>query len=148
MKTIKFIAYKTDSQIWAFDHEHNSTIAEPLCNGTESVIDEYFELFSNRKPKVGDEIEIIASIEELKESDTILSFQKTDNEGTTYLDMVLFENVWLCPWLQSYFGFIPSELYIKLTPLNKGLKNINKNYSNPFAKYLKKAKDENISGVS
>lgn len=139
---IKILAYKTESGIWAFDHDHNSTIREPLCNGTELVLDEYFKIDMNREAVAGDQIEIIASIEDFENSTTVLSFQSTDDSGTTYLDMVLFEEVWLCPWLQSYFGHKPSELYVKLNSVNPGLKNFNKNYANPFSKYLKKDQDQ------
>jgi hypothetical protein len=142
MNSIKFVAYKLDSGIWAFDHEHMNTVAEPLCNGTERVMDEYFEIDMKRKPVYGDQMEVSVSVEDFEESDTVLTFQSTNDTGTTYLDMVLFENVWLCPWLQSYFGYKPSELYVKLTPVNPGLKNFNKNYANPFAKYVKTEQDE------
>lgn len=142
MNNINFIAYRLDSGAWAFDHEHMNTVAEPLCNGTELVMDQYFEIDMKRKPISGDQMQVSVSVEDFEESDTVLSLQSTNDSGTTYLDMVLFENVWLCPWLQSYFGYKPDTLYVKLTPVNPGLKNFNKNYANPFAKYLKKEQDE------
>jgi hypothetical protein len=147
---LKILAYKTEVGDWAFDHEHMNTVGEPLCNGTELVIDEYFKLDMKRAPVVGDQILIQVDTEDFDDSDTVLSFQSTNDLGTTYLDMVLFENVWLCPWLQSYFGYKPSELYVKLKPINPGLKNIQTNYAHPFHKYLKDKKNgnENISGVS
>jgi len=147
---LEIIACKTEYGVWEFDHEHLNTIAEPFCNGTEVVMDEYFEIGMRRKPIPGDLIHIIVSTEDFKDSDTVLSFQSTNDEGTIYLDMVLFEEVWLCPWLQSYFGYKPSELYVKLNPVNPGLKNIQTNYFNPFHKYLKDKKNgnENISRVS
>jgi hypothetical protein len=139
---ITFTARKTDYSIWVFDHDHLNTVNEPLCNGTELVIDQYFEIFMKRKPIPNDLIQITVNTEDFEDSDTILSFQSTNDNGTVYLDMVLFEEVWLCPWLQSYFGYKPSDLYVKLTPVNPGLKNIQTNYSNPFRKYLKKDKKE------
>ena len=142
MNNINFIAYRLDSGAWVFDHEHMNTVAEPLCNGTELVMDQYFEIDMKRKPISGDQMQVSVSVEDFEESDTVLSLQSTNDSGTTYLDMVLFENVWLCPWLQSYFGYKPDTLYVKLTPVNPGLKNFNKNYANPFAKYLKKEQDE------
>ena len=148
---IYFIAYKTEFGIWAFDHEHQNTVAEALCNGTELVLDEYFRIGMNRDPKPNDKMEVFVSTEDFEESDTVLSFQSTNDSGTVYLDMVLFEEVWLCPWLQSYFGYKPSELYVKLTPVNPGLKNFNKNYATPLAKYVKKKEDEldkMIEGIS
>jgi hypothetical protein len=147
---LQIIAYKTESGHWEFDHDHLNTVGEPLCNGTELVIDDYFEIDMKRKPVPGDQMHIIVDTEEFKDSDTVLTFQSTNAEGTIYLDMVLFEEVWLCPWLQSYFGHKPSELYVKLSPVNPGLKNINTNYAHPFHKYLKDKTNgnENISGVS
>jgi hypothetical protein len=139
---IYFIAQRTESGIWVFDHKHMNTVAEPLCNGTELVLDEYFRIDMKRDPKPNDQMHVLVSTEDFEDSDTILSFQSTNDNGTVYLDMVLFEEVWLCPWLQSYFGYKPSDLYVKLTPVNPGLKNIQTNYSNPFRKYLKKDKKE------
>ena len=135
---------------WVFDHKHQNTVNEPLCNGTELVLDEYFRIGMNRDPKPNDKMEVFVSTEDFEGSDTVLSFQSTNDSGTIYLDMILFEEVWLCPWLQSYFGYKPDTLYVKLTPVNPGLKNFNKNYANPFHKYLKDKKNgnENISRVS
>ena len=147
---IYFIAQRTGSGIWVFDHEYMNTVAEPLCNGTELVLDEYFRIDMKRDPKPNDQMHVLVSTEDFEDSDTVLSFQSTNDGGTVYLDMVLFEEVWLCPWLQSYFGYKPSELYVKLSPVNPGLKNINTNYAHPFHKYLKDKKNgnENISRVS
>jgi hypothetical protein len=139
---IYFIAQRTESGIWVFDHKHMNTVAEPLCNGTELVLDEYFRIDMKRDPKPNDQMHVLVSTEDFEDSDTVLSFQSTNDGGTVYLDMVLFEEVWLCPWLQSYFGYKPSELYVKLEPINPGLKNIQTNYTNPFAKYLKKDQDQ------
>lgn len=115
---INFIARKTEYGIWEFDHEHQNTVAEALCNGTELVLDEYFRIGMKRDPKPQDQIEVYVSTEYFKDSDTVLTFQSTNDQGTTYLDMFLSKVVWLCPWLQSYFGYKPSELYVKLKPVN------------------------------
>jgi len=45
----------------------------------------------------------------------------SDEDGTTYTDTTLCVPVWLCPWLQGYFGFVPEEIYVKVKPINKGL---------------------------
>ena len=140
--SLQIIAYKTESGHWEFDHDHLNTVGEPLCNGTELVMDDYFEIDMKRKSVSGDQMHIIVDTEDFEDSDTVLSFQSTNDSGTVYLDMVLFEEVWLCPWLQSYFGYKPSELYVKLTPVNPGMKNIQTNYANPLCNYLKKDKNE------
>lgn len=149
MTDISFIAYKTKTGDWAFDHEHMNTVGEPLCNGTELVMDEYFRIDMKRDPVVGDQMFIQVDTEDFEGSDTVLSFQSTNDLGTNYLDMVLFENVWLCPWLQSYFGYKPDILYVKLKPINPGLKNIQTNYAHPFNKYIKNNNNgkKDISGI-
>jgi hypothetical protein len=131
---IEFIARRTPT-CWVFDHEHQNTIDEPLCNGTDKVIDEYYELFSKKKPKVADQIKITASTEDFENSDTVLDFQRSADGGSVYLDMVLFEDVWLCPWLQSYFGEVPINLYVRLEPVNIALENFRKNYAHPYKKF-------------
>ena len=74
---LSLTAVKQDS-IWVFDHEHQNTIAEPLCNGTELVMDEYFEIDMKRKPVSGDQMEVFVSLTDFEDSDTVLSFQSTN----------------------------------------------------------------------
>lgn len=149
---LQIIAYKTEFGDWAFDHEHKNTIEEPLCNGTELVLDEYFRIDMNRNPKINDQIQIIVDTEDFENSTTVLQLESTNDEGSNYLDMVLFEKVWLCPWLQSYFGYVPSELYVQLNPVNPGKIAFEKTMRtgvNPFTKYLKTSSfNENVSGIS
>lgn len=137
---IEFTAIK-DKDIWVFDHTHNDTIKEPLCNGTEFVLNEYFEIDMNRPAISNDQLNIIASTRPFDEYDTELKLQNTNEEGSVYLDTTLYSNVWLCPWLQSYFGFVPPVLYVKLDAVNPGLEQFKKTMRtgiNPFNKYLKK----------
>ena len=137
---LNLTAIKKDS-IWVFDHEHQNTVEEPLCNGTELVLNEYFEIDMSRSAKKGDRLDIIVSTESFDQYDTELQLQKTDDEGSVYLDTELYEKVWLCPWLQSYFGNIPEKLYVKIDAVNPGLEQYKKKMRtgvNPFSKYLKK----------
>ncbi len=137
---LNFTAIKKDS-IWVFDHEHQNTVEEPLCNGTELVLNEYFEIDMSRSAKEGDQLEIIANTEPFDQYDTELQLQKTDDAGSVYLDTELYEEVWLCPWLQSYFGNVPEKLYVKIDAVNPGLEQYRKTMRtgvNPFSKYLKK----------
>jgi hypothetical protein len=137
---LNLTAIKKDS-IWVFDHEHQNTVEEPLCNGTELVLNEYYEIDMSRSAKKGDRLDIIVSTESFDQYDTELQLQKTDDEGSVYLDTELYEKVWLCPWLQSYFGNIPEKLYVKIDAVNPGLEQYKKTMRtgvNPFSKYLKK----------
>lgn len=137
---LNLTAIKKDS-IWVFDHEHQNTVEEPLCNGTELVLNEYFEIDMSRSSKEGDRLDIIVSTESFDQYDTELQLQKTNDEGSVYLDTELYEEVWLCPWLQSYFGSVPEKLYVKIDAVNPGLEQYRKTMRtgvNPFSKYLKK----------
>ena len=122
---IEFTAVKQNN-IWVFDHIHHNTIKEPLCNGTEMVLDEYFEIDMNRPAVFQDKLNIIASTELFDKYDAELQLQETNEEGSVYLDTTLYEQVWLCPWLQSYFGFVPPILYVKLDAVNPGLEQYKK----------------------
>lgn len=137
---LNLTAIKKDS-IWVFDHEHQNTVEESLCNGTELVLNEYFEIDMSRSAKEGDQLEIIVNTEPFDQYDTELQLQKTDDVGSVYLDTELYEEVWLCPWLQSYFGNVPEKLYAKIDAVNPGLEQYRKTMRtgvNPFSKYLKK----------
>lgn len=122
---IEFTAVKQNN-IWVFDHIHHNTIKEPLCNGTEVVLNEYFEIDMNRPALSQDKLNIIASTELFDKYDAELQLQETNEEGSVYLDTTLYEQVWLCPWLQSYFGFVPPVLYVRLDAVNPGLEQYKK----------------------
>lgn len=137
---LNLTAIKKDS-IWVFDHEHQNTVEEPLCNGTELVLNEYFEIDMSRSAKEGDQLRISVNTDPFDQYDTELQLQKTDDAGSVYLDTELYEEVWLCPWLQSYFGNVPEKLYVKIDAVNAGLEQYKKTMRtgvNPFSKYLKK----------
>ena len=137
---LNLTAIKKDS-ICVFNHEHQNTVEEPLCNGTELVLNEYFEIDMSRSAKEGDKLRISVNTDPFEQYDTELQLQKTDDVGSVYLDTELYEEVWLCPWLQSYFGNVPEKLYVKIDAVNPGLEQYKKTMRtgvNPFSKYLKK----------
>jgi hypothetical protein len=148
---LSLTAYKLSDGLWAFDHEHQNTIQELLCNGTEKVIDEYFKMDMNRPAKTGDQMYITLNTEKSDDYDTILNFQSTDDQGTIYLDTLTYEFVWLCPWLQGYFGKKPENLYVMIEAVNPGKENFQRTIRtgiNPLNKYLKKiSSDDKISGI-
>lgn len=118
------LAIKREDDLYHFNHPHNDTIEELLCNGTEKVIDTHYYFITAKNPIPGDEIEITLTTEKPENEDdydTYLTLQETDDEGSTYLDEVVCDKVWLCPWLQGFFGEVPDEIYIKLYVPNKGL---------------------------
>jgi hypothetical protein len=114
---LDIVAYKLPDGLWAFDHSHGNTVEELLCNGTEKVIDTHYYFLTGNNAVEGDQMRIYLTTEEpedIDDIDTVLTFQDTDEEGTTYLDETMCTNVWLCPWLQGYFGEVPETIYIKV----------------------------------
>ena len=118
---LKIVVYKLSDGLWAFDHSHNDTVEEILCNGTEVAIDEHFYFETGRYPVEKDQMELILNTEEPADYDTLLVKEVSDEEGTTYTDTTLCAPVWLCNWLQGYFGEVPEEIFVKVRPINQGL---------------------------
>ena len=118
---LTIVAYKLENGMWAFDHPHNDTVQELLMNGTEEAIDEHFYFKNLRHAVEKDQMEIILNTEEPADYDTLLVKEVGDEEGTTYTDTTLCIPVWLCPWLQGYFGEVPEEIFVKVRPINQGL---------------------------
>lgn len=123
MKELTVIAVKRKDNLYHFDHSHNDTVEELLMNGTEEAIDEHVYFKTGKYPKEGDEVVISLLLEEPEDYDTLLLKEISDEEGTTYTDTTLCIPVWLCNWLQGYFGYVPEEIYVKVRPVNKGLEN-------------------------
>jgi len=121
------IAVKRIDGLYHFNHSHQNTVEEILCNGTEKAIDEYFYFATGRHAVAKDQMEIILNTEEPDDYDTLLVKEVSDEDGTTYTDTTLCCPVWLCNWLQGYFGEVPDEIYIKVRPINQGLEAFVKN---------------------
>lgn len=105
--------YKTAFGIWAFDHDHNNTVAEGLLNGTELVIDAYYKSLTGKDPQPGSKMRFDLATEPFPEATTQLNLVRTDENGSDYVDKLTGMDVWLCPWLQGFFGHVPEVIYIK-----------------------------------
>ena len=121
MKELTVVSVKREDNLYHFNHSHQNTVEEILCNGTEEAIDEHCYFKTGKYPIEGDEVEISLFLEEPDDYDTLLVKEVSDEDGTTYTDTTLCIPVWLCPWLQGYFGEVPDEIYIKIRPINQGL---------------------------
>ena len=98
---------------WVFDHEHHNTVDEALCNGTEKVIDWYYQAIESKMPIVGDELGFYLSTEKLHNTTTQINLKETSETGSYYIDQLSKMELWLCPWLQGYFGEVPQRIYIE-----------------------------------
>ena len=121
MKELTVVSIKREDNLYHFNHSHHDTVEELLMNGTEEAIDEHCYFKTGKYPIEGDEVEISLFLEEPDDYDTLLVKEVSDEDGTTYTDTTLCIPVWLCPWLQGYFGEVPDEIYIKIRPINQGL---------------------------
>lgn len=110
--------YRTLQGVWAFDHDHptptgQETKGELLLNGTELVIDAYFHQLTGREPKQGDRITFVLDTEPLADATTVITHTGGDEHGSTYVDQQTGMPLWLCPWLQGFFGHVPPAIYIR-----------------------------------
>ena len=107
-----FIIAHKNSNCWVFDHEHQNTVNEALCNGTENVIDWYYAAINKKSPEVGDQISFYLSTDKFNGAITKIELVETNESGSIYIDDLSNMKVWLCPWLQGYFGEVPKKIYI------------------------------------
>lgn len=115
------ITAKKTQTCWVFDHEHENTIDEALCNGTENVIDFYFQIVERGIPAIGDQINFLLDTERNKDALTTIDLIETSDVGSYYKDRLTQQQVWLCPWLQGYFGEVPERIYIDCFSIAKGI---------------------------
>lgn len=106
---------------WVFDHEHQNTVDEALCNGTEKVIDWYYQAIESKMPIVGDELGFYLSTEKLHNTTTQINLIETSETGSYYIDQLSKMELWLCPWLQGYFGEVPQRIYIECFSIPKSI---------------------------
>jgi len=116
-----FITAKKTSTCWVFDHDHRNTIDEALCNGTENVIDFYFQSIERKTPEIGDQINFLLDTERSKYALTTIDLIETSDVGSYYKDRLSDQQVWLCPWLQGYFGEVPERIYIDCFSIAEGI---------------------------
>lgn len=108
---LSIIAHK-NYDCWVFDHKHQNTVNEALCNGTENVIDWYYEMLNETKPIIGDKIKFYLDTDKFDGASTEIKLIKTDEFGSVYKDKLSSMELWLCPWLPGYFGEVPETIYI------------------------------------
>lgn len=113
-----FIIARKSYSCWVFDHEHQNTMNEPLCNGTENVIDWYYEVMNKKPAQVGDQLGFYLSTDKFDDTITKIELVNTNESGSTYIDQFSNMQVWLCPWLQGYFGKVPEKIYVSCEKVN------------------------------
>ena len=108
---------KDKSEVWVFSLPQFLTFNESLCNGTELVLDYYYEKLSGKVSKKGDKMTLVVT-DTKPEQFTCKSFWVQSDplwpESNEYCDSETGMLVWLCPYLQVLFKGVPENLYFNM----------------------------------
>ena len=115
--TLECFKASTDG-IWHFDIPEFLTFQESLTGGTELALDYWFEeLTGGFTPIKGEKLILTISDKPIDGFITTISHShsdpKWDNDANFYLDDKTGLLLWLCPYLQSLFKYLPKKLWLK-----------------------------------
>ena len=111
---------KDPSGVWVFSLPQFMTFNESMCNGTELVMDHWFEQVSGYPPVIGSTMNLTVTKKDPMGSpfDTKLMWMYEDPnwEGSNfYMDTGTGMDVWLCPYVQVLFKEVPQSLWCTFT---------------------------------
>jgi len=61
---------------------------------------------------VGDKFAFFLSTKKFEDFITKIELIETNEVGSYYKDSLSGMEIWLCPWLQGYFGEVPERIYV------------------------------------
>ena len=93
---------------------------EALCNGTEIVLDTYYENLVGETPVNGNQMRMSITTTKPDSYDTRITNPEFTDTGTYYRDFKTQMIVWLCPVLEVMFGHKPKDIYVSFTPIISG----------------------------
>ena len=111
---------KTNSGVWVFSLPQFLTFNESMCNGTENVMDYWFEKKTGYTPVIGSKMKVSVSKVKPNSFDTKLLWMYEDPLSPTsnfYLDKDSGMDVWLCPYVQVLFKEVPDGLWCSFSDL-------------------------------
>lgn len=111
---------KHEFDVWTFSLPQFLTYEESLCNGTELVMDKWFEELTGEEPKVGSKMSVTVSSKPLENYTTLIEFKEVDvhwTDSSLYRDTKLNMSIWLCPYLQVLFKERPEKMWVVFKPL-------------------------------
>lgn len=106
---------KDSSGVWVFSLPQFLTFNESLCNGTEQVVDYWFEQLSGYTPVIKSKMTMTVSSVPSPGFHTSLTWMYEDplwDGSNYYFDTGSSMDVWLCPYVQVLFKGVPSTLYV------------------------------------
>jgi hypothetical protein len=106
---------KDKSGVWVFSLPQFFTFNESMCNGTEKVMDYWYEKKFGEKPNTGSKMKVTVSKVMPSTFDTKIVWLYEDplwTESNIYLDKESMMDVWLCPYVQVLFKEVPQNIWI------------------------------------
>lgn len=100
---------------WEFDLPQFKTFSELFVGNTEKVLDMHYNKMSETPADQYSTMRLTVSSEPLPKHTTTCKFISPcpDFSGASiYLDDVFLEEVWLCPYVQTLFKYVPKKLHI------------------------------------
>jgi hypothetical protein len=111
---------KDKSGVWVFSLPQFLTFNESLCNGTEKVLDYWYEQLVGHCPVIGDKLTVtVSKVKQPKYTTKIVWLYSDPNwpDSNIYFDNGSGMDVWLCPYVQVLFKQVPESLWLTLEPV-------------------------------
>jgi hypothetical protein len=111
---------KDKSGVWVFSLPQFLTFNESMCNGTEKVMDYWFEKIIGYTPVIGSKMNVTVSKVKPDSFDTKIIWMYEDPlwpGSNIYLDKGSGMDVWLCPYVQVLFKGVPEGMWISFDPI-------------------------------
>lgn len=111
---------KDKSGVWVFSLPQFFTFNESMCNGTEKVMDYWFEKLIGYTPVIGSKMKVTVSKVKPESFDTKIIWLYEDPmwpQSNYYYDNGSGMDVWLCPYVQVLFKGVPESLWITFEPI-------------------------------
>jgi hypothetical protein len=111
---------KDPSGVWVFSLPQFLTFNESMCNGTEKVMDYWFEQKTGYLPVNGSTMSLTVTKKNPMGSpfDTKLTWMYEDPSwpgSNYYMDTMSGMDVWLCPYVQVLFKGVPESMWCTFT---------------------------------
>jgi hypothetical protein len=106
---------KDKSGVWVFSLPQFFTFNESMCNGTEKVMDYWFEKKFGSVPVTGSKMNVTVSKVKPSTFDTKIIWMYEDplwQKSNFYYDNGSGMDVWLCPYVQVLFKGVPESMWI------------------------------------
>lgn len=100
---------------WVFDDPAVGLFREPFIAGVDTMIDKAVADIPNAE----NGFRAIFSASPFPGADLKLEWRRDESDGNWYYSDRFKMEGWLCPALLKYFPTAPSEIYVKIEPLNR-----------------------------